>query len=123
MTTINEGKKTVTLRGMTWSLRECGLTDIVAEYGADIVGAVLSDGGYYPPMIDASENVKIEEECQAKMVARAYASFPSVPSTATVGHSSPYTPDRPHPWAEKRMLEPCNPSILRTLSHTFNTFR
>jgi hypothetical protein len=78
MTTIDEAKKTITRHGVTWKLSTCGLTSVVAEYGSDIVGAVLTAGDYYPPMIDATERLEIEDKCQSKMIARAYISTPAL---------------------------------------------
>jgi hypothetical protein len=67
ITNVNSATKIVTRKGMTWTFKETGapafFEEMCAEYGDDVLSKVLSEGDYYPPMLDGKEKVEIEDAC------------------------------------------------------------
>lgn len=89
MTTINQS--TITRNGMTWDISALPkrLQHTIKEYGSDLVATVLTEGDYYPPMIDAAEVIEIDDRCTALYVSRTYVANPSVrPALERLGYTA-----------------------------------
>lgn len=95
MITIDADKKTVTRTSdnQTWTFAETGLPNFFRQsckkYGAEAVAEVLTEGNYYPPMIDRAEREEIEERLSEKYVAKTYLSRPETrPALEGFGYSA-----------------------------------
>lgn len=92
-TIVDSTAKTVTRKGDTWTFTQTGrpqwFAQICAEFGDEIVSAVLSEYDYYPPMIDGQERTEIKDACQAKFTARQYLAKPEIQgSLNALGYSA-----------------------------------
>lgn len=60
-------KITRTRDNQTWTFAETGYptfyTRLCAEHGDDVVSQAMSARDYYPPMLDPTEKLELDEEC------------------------------------------------------------
>lgn len=92
-TEIDSNKATVTRKGMTWTFSQTSnpkfFARICAEYGDEIVSSVLTAEDYYPPMIDASERLAIDDACTERFIALGYAKNPNLrPALEALGYTA-----------------------------------
>lgn len=74
MTTIDSTAQTITRNSQTWTLAQTGLPNyfrrLCRAYGDDVVSSVLTDGDYYPPMMDSGDMLGVEDACIERWTAQ-----------------------------------------------------